>query len=205
MHGLVAHAWLWTPVIVVLIVVSYLFVCGVPLVPASQMFCHHSFLNVLADLLVAARNWPVPGRSQSGVWVVRHAVHFIVTIVSVHVAVVISCRGWVVGGIDVVVTLHLIFVHVKSVRVRIWFCIAWIACDIVGSCGWMTPRLVGIAAGVCLSQVGHTARVGVYVFSLAAAAPASVVAGGAVLNAGLASVGRAVIKDLGAVAALGWS
>lgn len=70
----------------------------------------------------------------------------------------------------------------------------------------MSPRLVGIAAGVRLSQVGHAARVGVHVFSVAATGPASVcvIPGGAVLNAGLTGVGRAVIENLGAAAALGW-
>lgn len=70
----------------------------------------------------------------------------------------------------------------------------------------MSPRLVGIATGVCLSQVGHAARVGIHVLSVAAAGPVSVcvVPGGAVLNAGLTGVGRAVVEDLGAAAALCW-
>lgn len=70
----------------------------------------------------------------------------------------------------------------------------------------MSPRLVGIAAGVGLGQVGHAACVRVHVFPVAATGPASVgvVPRSAVLNAGLARVGRAVIKNLGAVAALGW-
>lgn len=115
MHGLVAQALLGAPVVLVLVVVSCLFVCGVALVPASQMFCHHSLLNRLADLLVAAGNRAVSGRSQRGVRVVRHAVEFIVAVVSVQVAAVIRCWGWIVGGADTVVTLHLIFVHEKPV------------------------------------------------------------------------------------------
>lgn len=69
----------------------------------------------------------------------------------------------------------------------------------------MTPRLVGIATGVRLSQVGHAARVGVHVLPVAATGPASVrvVPGGAALHAGLAGVGRAVVQNLGAAAALG--
>lgn len=70
----------------------------------------------------------------------------------------------------------------------------------------MSPRLVGIAAGVCLGQVGHAACVGVHVFPGAATGPASVgvVPRSAVLNAGLTRVGRAIIENLGTVAALGW-
>lgn len=70
----------------------------------------------------------------------------------------------------------------------------------------MSPGLVGVAAGVGLGQVGHTARVPVHVFPVAATGPASVgvVPRSAVLNAGLARVGRAVVENLGAVAALGW-
>lgn len=79
------------------------------------MFGHRGLLNVLADLLVAAGNRAVPGWSQRGVEVVRHAVHFIVAIVSVHVTVAIRCWGWVVGGADVVVSLHLVLIHVKSI------------------------------------------------------------------------------------------
>lgn len=115
MHGVVAQAMLGASVVVVLVAVSCLFVRGVPLVPASQMFCHHGLLNGLADLLVAAGTRAVSGRSQCGVRVMRHAVYFIVAIASVHVTAVIRCRGRVVGGIDIVVSLHLIFVHVKSV------------------------------------------------------------------------------------------
>lgn len=136
----------------------------------------------------------------------RHAVHFVVAIVTVRVAVVVRCWGRVVGGVDVVVPLHLVFVHVKSVCVRIRVGVAGIARDVVGSGGGVSPRLVGIATGVRLSQVGHAARVGVHVPSVAAAGPApvGVVPGGAVLHAGLAGVGGAVIQDLGAAAALGW-
>lgn len=70
----------------------------------------------------------------------------------------------------------------------------------------MSARLVGIATGVSLSQVGHAARVAIHVSAVAAAGPASVrvVPGGAVLNAGLTGVGGAVVQNLGAAAALRW-
>lgn len=125
---------------------------------------------------------------------------------TVHFVAVISCWGWVVGRIDVIVSLHLIVIHVDSIRVRLWLCVAWIACDVVGGCSGSGPRLVGIAAGVWLSQVGHAACVGIHVFSVAAASSASVgvVTGNAVLHTGLACVGGAVIEDLSAVAAPGW-
>lgn len=113
-HGLEAQALLGTSVIVVLMAVRRLFVCGVPLVPASQVFCHHGLLNALADLLAAAGSRPVSGWSQRGVRVVRHAVDFVITIVSVHVPVVVRCWARVVGGVDIVVSLHLVFTHVKS-------------------------------------------------------------------------------------------
>lgn len=136
----------------------------------------------------------------------RHAVHFVVAIVTVRVAVVVRCWGRVVGGVDVVVPLHLIFVHVKAICIRIRVRVPGIARDVVGSGGGVSPRLVGIATGVRLSQIGHAARVGVHVLSVAAAGPApvGVVPGGAVLHAGLAGVGGAIIQDLGAAAALGW-
>lgn len=138
----------------------------------------------------------------------RHAIHFVVAIVSVRVAVVVvvCCWGRVVGGVDVVVSLHLVFVHVKSTCVRIRVGVPGVARDVVGSGGGVSPRLVGIATGVRLSQIGHAARVGVHVLLVAAAGPApvGVVPGGAVLHAGLAGVGGAVVQDLGAAAALGW-
>lgn len=117
----------------------------------------------------------------------------------------ISCWGWVVGRIDAIVPLHLIVVHVDSIRVRLWICVAWIACDIIGSRGGSGPRLVGIATSVWLSQVGHAACVGIHVLSVAAASSASVavVTGDAVLHTRLARVGGAVIEDLSAVAAPG--
>lgn len=70
----------------------------------------------------------------------------------------------------------------------------------------MSPRLVGIATGVCLGQVGHTACVGVRVLPVAPTGPAPVGVGprSAALNAGLTRVGRDLIKNLGAAAALGW-
>lgn len=79
------------------------------------MFGHHGLLNVLADLLVAAGDRPVPGWSQRGIEVVRHAVRFVGAVVGVHVAVAVRCWGRVVGGADVVVSLHLVLVHVKSI------------------------------------------------------------------------------------------
>lgn len=203
-HGLIAQALLRASVVVV--VVCCLFVCSVAMVPAFQVLSHQSLLDVLADLLVAAGQRTVPGWPQCGVGVLGHAIHLVVTVVAVHVVAVISCRGWVVGRVDVIVSLHLIVVHVGSIRVRLWFRVAGIACDVVGRRGGSGPWLVGVAASVWLSQVGHAARVGVHVFSVAAAssAPVGVVTGDAVLHARLACVGGAVVEDLGAVAASGW-
>lgn len=199
-HSLIAQALLGASVVVV----CRLFVRGVALVPASQVFCHQSLLDVLANLLVAAGRWAVvPRRSQCGIWVLRHPVHFVVTVVTVRFVAGVSCWGWVVGRIDVIVPLHLIVVHVDSIRVRLWICVAWVARDVIGSRGGSGPRLVGIATSVWLSQVGHAACVGVHVLSVAAASSASVVAGDAVLYTRLACVGGAVIEDLGAVAAPG--
>lgn len=103
-------------------------------------------------------------------------------------------------------SLHFVVVHVESIRVRLWFCIAWIACDVVGGCSGPAARLVSVASSVRLSQVGHAARVGILIFSVAATSPApvGVVTRDAVLHAGLACVGGAVIENLCAVAALGW-
>lgn len=125
---------------------------------------------------------------------------------TVHVVAVISCWGRVVGRIDVIVSLHLIVVHVDSIGVRLWLCVAGITRHIVGCRGGSGPRLVGVAAGVWLSQVGHAARVGIHVFSVAATSSASVgvVTGDAVLYAGLARVGGAIVEDLSAIAASGW-
>lgn len=118
---------------------------------------------------------------------------------------VVRCRGGVIGRIDVVVSLHLVVVHVGSVGVRLRLCVAGVARDVVGRRGGSGPRLVGVTASVRLSQVGHAARVGVQVFPVAAAnsAPVGVVTRDAVLDAGLARVGGAVVEDLGAVAASG--
>lgn len=203
-HGLIAQALLGASVVVV--VVCGLFVWSVALVPASQVLSHQSLLDVLADLLVAAGHLTVPGWPQRGVRVLRHAVYLVVTVVAVHVVTVISCWGEVVGGIDVVVSLHLVVVHVDSVGVRLWVCVARKACNVVGGCGGSRPRLVGVAAGVGLCQVGHAACVGVHVFSVAAAssAPVGVVTGTTVLHTGLACVGGAVIEDLSTIAAPCW-
>lgn len=203
-HGLIAQALLGASVVVV--VVRGLFVCCVALVPASQVFCHQSLLDVLADVLVAARHRAVPGWPQRGVRILRHAVYLVVTVVTVHIMAVIRCWCRVVGWINIIVSLHLIVIHVDSIRVRLWLYVAGVACDIVGCRCWTGPRLVGVAAGVWLSQVGHAACVGVRVFSVAAARPASVcvVARDAVLHTRLAGVGGAIIEDLSAVAASGW-
>lgn len=205
-HGLIAQALLGASVVVV--VVRGLFVCCVALVPASQVFCHQSLLDVLADVLVAARHWAVPGWPQRGVWILRHAVYLVVTVVTVHIMAVIRCWCWVVGRgrINIIVSLHLIVIHVDSIGVRLWLYVAWVACDIVGCRGWTGPGLVGVAAGVWLSQVGHAACVGIHVFSVAAAHPASVcvVTRDAVLHTRLAGVGGSIIENLSAVAASGW-
>lgn len=204
-HGLIAQAVLRASVVVVVSVrrLLLLLLC-VALVPASQMFCHDGFLEVLDGLLVAAGDLAIPGRAQSGVRVLRHAVHLVVPVVTVHFVAVISWLCWVVRRIDGVVSLHLVVVHVHSVSVRLWFWVAGITRHIVGRGGGSGSRLVGLAI-VRLSQVGHATRVGVHVFSVAAAssAPVRVVAGDAVLHAGLAGVGGAVVEDLGAVAASG--
>lgn len=201
-HSLIAQVLLGASVVVV----CRLFVRGVALVPASQVFCHQSLLDVLANLLVAAgRCAVVPRRSQRGVRVLRHPIHLVVTVVTVRFVAGISCRGWVVGRIDAVVPLHLIVIHVDSIGVRLWVCIARIAGDVIGSRGGSGPRLVGVATSVRLSQVGHAAGVGIHVLSVAAASSASVavVTGDAVLHTRLARVGGAVVEDLGAVAASG--
>lgn len=203
-HSLIAQALLGASVIVV--VVCGLFVRSVAMVPASQVFSHQGLLDVLGDLLVASGHRTVPGWPQRGVWVLRHAVYLIIAVVTVHVMAGISCWGGVVGRIDVVVSLHLIVVHVGAIGVRLWLCVAGVACDVVGCCSGSGPRLVGVAAGVRLSQVGHAACVGIHVFPVAAASSAAVgvCTGDAVLHAGLARVGGAVVKDLSAVAASGW-
>lgn len=199
-HGLVAQALLGASVVV--IVISGLFVCSVALVPASQVFSHQSLMDVLADLFVAP-DWTVPGWPHCGIQVRRHAIYLGVIIMTMYVVAVISCLSWVVGRIDVIVSLHLVVVHVGSIGISIWLCVAGISCDIVGCCGGSGSRLVGVAAGVWLSQIGHAACVGIHVFSVAAASSASVgvVTGDAVLHTGMTCVGGAVIKDLSAVAA----
>lgn len=203
-HGLVAQALLGASVVVV--VVRGLFVCGVAMVPASQVLGHQSFLDVLADLLGAAGRLAVPGWPQRGVGVLGHAVYLIVAVVTVRVVAVVGCWGGMVGGVDGVVSLHLVVVHVGSIGVRLWVCVAGVACDVVGRCGGTGSGLEGVAAGVCLCQVRHAARVGVQVLSVAAtgSVPVGVGTGNAVLHAGLAGVGGAVVEDLGAVAASGW-
>lgn len=201
-HGLIAQALLGAPVVVV--AVRRLFVCCVAVVPAPQVLRHQSLLDVLADVLVAAWRWAVPGRPQRGVQVLRHPVHLVSAVVAVHVVAMVSCRSCLVGGVDVVVSLHLVVVHVASVGVRLWLCVAGVTRDVVGCGGGPGPGLVGVTASVWLGQVGHAARVGVQVFSVAAASPTpvAVVAGGAVLHTGLAGVGGAVVQDLDAAAAL---
>lgn len=201
-HGLIAQALLGTSVVV--IVICGLFVCSVALVPASQVFSHQSLLDVLTDMFVAP-GWTVPWRPQCGVQVLCHAVYLVIIVVSLYIVAVISCLSWVVGRIDIIVSLHLIVVHVGSIGVRLWFCVAGISCDTVSCCCGSGARLVGVAAGVRLSQIRHAACVGIHVFSVAAACSRSVgvVAGDSVLHTGMACVGGTIIEDLGAVAASG--
>lgn len=123
---------------------------------------------------------------------------------TIHAGALISCLGVVVGRVNIIVSLHFIVVNIDSIGVRLRFWVVGIACDIVGCCGGPSPRLVGIAPSVWLSQVGHAARVGVHVFSVAPAhsAPVGVVVTrDAVFHTRLACVGGTVIEHFGAVAA----
>lgn len=202
-HSLVAQALLGASVVVI-VVCGLWPVCSVALVPASQVFSHQSLMDVLADLF-GLPVWTVPGWPHCGVQVLRDAVHLVVSVLIAYVVAVISSLSWVVGRIDIVVSLHLIVIHVGSAGVRIWFCVAGISCDVVGCRSGPGTRLVGVAASVWLSQVGHAACVGIYVFSVAAANSRSVgvVPGDAVLHTGMACVGGAVVNELCTVAAAG--
>lgn len=193
-RGLVAQALLGASVVVV--VVRGLPLSGVAMVPASQVLGHHLLLD---GVLVGAWRRAAPGWPQRGVRVLGHAVQLVGAVVAV------VRRGHVaVRGIEAVVSLHLIVVHVVSVGVRLRLLVSAVARHAVGRCGGSAPRLGGVATGIRLSQVGHAARVGVHV-PVASASPAPVrgVAGDAVLGAGVARVGGAVVEDLGAVAASG--
>lgn len=202
-HRLVPQALLGASVVVV--VVCGLFVGGVALVPASQVFGHQRLLDVPGDMLVAPLRLAVPGRPQSGIRVLRHAVYFVVSIMGVHLVAVVSRLRGVVGWIDVIVAFQLVVVHVDAVGVWLRFRVGGVTCDVVGGCGGAGPGLVGVTTRVRLGQVGHAPRVGVQVFFVAAACPSSggVVAGGAVLHTGLAGVGGAVVENFSAVAASG--
>lgn len=123
-----------------------------------------------------------------------------------HIVAVVSCVRVVVGRVDIVVPLHLVFIHVDSAGVRLRLHVVGIACDVVSRGGGpRLLRLVGVAASVRLGQVGHAASVGVHVSSVAAtsAVPVGVVSRSAVLHTGLAGVGGAVVEDVSAVAAPG--
>lgn len=120
------------------------------MVPASQVFSHQSLLDVLGDVLIAPGHLAVPGWPHCCVWVLRHAVYLVSAVVYVHVMVVISWGG-MVGRIDVIVSLHLVVVHVDSIGVRLRLCVTGIACDVIGSCGWSGSRLIVVAVAVRLS------------------------------------------------------
>lgn len=169
------------------------------------MFICQCSLEILADLLVAPRHRRVSRRSQCGVKVIGNSVHLVRTVLTVTIVAVVSCLWVGVGRVDIIVSLHLVFIHVDSVGVRLRLDVGGVACDVIGGGGGPRLRLVGVAASVRLGQVGHAASVGVHVSSVAAtgSVPVGVVARSAVLHAGLAGVGGAVVEDVGAVAAPG--
>lgn len=118
---------------------------------------------------------------------------------------VVRRRRVVGGGVHAIVALRLVVVHVHSIGVRLRLGVGGVAGHVVGGGGGPGPGLRGVAAGVRLRQVGHAARVGVDVSPSAPtdASPGAVVSRDGILDAGLAGVGRAVVQDLGAVAAAG--
>lgn len=120
-----------------------------------------------------------------------------------HVVAVVGCLCVVVGRVDVVVSFQLALIHIGSAGVRLGLHVVRIARDVIGCGGGPCLRLVGVAAGVRLSQVGHAASVGVHVSPVAPTSPVpvGVVARSAVLYAGLTGVGGTIVKDVGAVAA----
>lgn len=122
-----------------------------------------------------------------------------------HIVAVVSCLRVVVGRVDIIVSLHLVFIHIDSAGVRLRLDVVGIACDVISRGGGTRLRLVGVAASVRLGQVGHAASVGVHVSSVAATSsvPVGVVSRSAVLHTGLACVGGAVVENIGAVAAPG--
>lgn len=187
-QGLVAQALLGAPVVVV-VVVRRLLVRSIALVPAPQMLRHQRLLHVLADVLqwLRRRGSPVPGRPQGGVRVaVRHAVHFVGAVVGV-----VRRRRVVGRGVDAVVALGLVVVHVQSVGVRLRLSVGGVACHVVGGGGGPGPGLRGVTACVRLRQVGHAASVGVDIPPMTSAdpTPGAVVARDGIFHAGLAGVG----------------
>lgn len=205
-HDSVAETLLGALVVVVVVAVCGLLVGRVAMVPASQVLSHSGLLKVPRDLGFAAGSRAVPGWPKRGVRVLRRGVELIVAIATMHIIGTIGCVGRTVWRIDAVVSLRLIVVHADAIRVRLWLHMGRIARNVEGSSGGSSAGPVGVAVGLRLSQVGHAACVGVYVFPVAAAHSTSliVVPGNCILHAGLAGVGRAVIEYLGAVAAPGW-
>lgn len=206
-HGLVAQADLRAAVEVVSAQQGppSLPVTFAPVVPAFQVLRHQSFLHVFGQQFVS-RPLPGPGRPHCGVGILREAVRSVAAVV--HESVVSMVTIHLVGRVDVVMALDFILIHVRSVGVGLHVR-AGVTTDEVGAGCVGLARVA--AARMVLDQVGHASGVSVHVqlpveavHGGGAGVQGAVVgvAGATVLQTGLAGVGRAVLQDLGAVAAV---
>lgn len=147
-----------------------------------------------------------PGQSHGSVGVLSKAVRPITTVGPVSLVSVIVD---LVGGVDIVVALHLVLIDVSTVGVglHVW---TGVACHIVSSWRVVCLALVSITkADMVLDQIGHTACITVDLHppvQLMVAGPrvqGAVVGVTCVVQAGLAGVGGAVLQGFCAVVPAG--
>lgn len=178
-------------------------------IPALKVLRHQGLVYVLGQQLVPGP-LSAPRRSHGGVGVLREAIGPVAAVLPEPVVSVVAVH--LVGRVDVVVALHFALVHVSSVVVRLH---VWtrVAAHVVAAGRVVRRRLARVsAARVVLDQVRHAPRVAENLHL-----PVKALHGGgarvqravvgvrrtAVIQAGLAGVGRAVLQHLGAAAAVG--